>query len=246
MRRGHYHASLHLHTTMKGDMFTQSRLVPTSGYNTRAELEIKRSRFITTLQRCDSQAEARDFIETIRTEFPDARHHCSAFAIAHLDSRPTLHSSDDGEPSGTAGRPMLDMLTGIGVFNIAAVVTRYFGGTLLGTGGLVRAYADSIKQAMEGMPLVQRALLPSWELFLPHAYAGRYLAEFANAGWAYTVEYESKGVRVILSTMEDVAPRIARLSSGALNVIPAPGRIVEQSWGIITGGKPAEVGETRI
>ena len=106
----------------------------------------KKSRFIATLRACESEEEAVRFIEEMKKKYWDARHNCSAFVIG---SRAELtRCSDDGEPSGTAGRPMLEVLTGEGIRNAAVVVTRYFGGVLLGTGGLVRAYTQAVKEGL--------------------------------------------------------------------------------------------------
>ena len=111
-----------------------------------AELVEKKSRFIATVRPVASEEEAAAFIEEMKKKYYDARHNCSAFVIG--DRGQLTRSSDDGEPSGTAGRPMLEVLLGSGIRNIAAVVTRYFGGTLLGTGGLVRAYSGVLKEAL--------------------------------------------------------------------------------------------------
>ena len=110
----------------------------------RNEIVIEKSRFICSLKKVASEAEAQDFIKAIKKEFWDATHNCSAYIVDDLAQR----SSDDGEPSGTAGRPMLDVLKGSGITNILVTVTRYFGGTLLGTGGLVKAYGDSVKEVL--------------------------------------------------------------------------------------------------
>ena len=111
-----------------------------------AELVEKKSRFIATVRPAASEEEAAAFIEEMKKKYYDARHNCSAFVIG---SRAQItRSSDDGEPSGTAGRPMLEVLLGSEIRNIAAVVTRYFGGTLLGPGGLVRAYSGVLKEAI--------------------------------------------------------------------------------------------------
>ncbi len=108
--------------------------------------EEKKSRFIATIRKCESEREASAFIEEMKKKYWDARHNCSAFVIG---SRGELtRCSDDGEPSGTAGRPMLEVLTGEGLKNVAVVVTRYFGGVLLGTGGLVRAYTQAVKAGL--------------------------------------------------------------------------------------------------
>lgn len=111
------------------------------------EIEEKKSRFICTVRPVHSEKEAVSFIEETRKKYWDARHNCFAFV---LGSRQELtRCSDDGEPGGTAGRPMLEVLLGEGLCDVAAVVTRYFGGTLLGTGGLVRAYSGAVKEALK-------------------------------------------------------------------------------------------------
>lgn len=111
-----------------------------------AELVEKKSRFIATVRPVASEEEAAAFIEEMKKKYYDARHNCSAFVIG--SKAQITRSSDDGEPGGTAGRPMLEVLLGSEIRNIAAVVTRYFGGTLLGTGGLVRAYSGVLKEAI--------------------------------------------------------------------------------------------------
>ena len=111
------------------------------------EIEEKKSRFICCVRPVRSEKEAVSFIEETKKKYWDARHNCSAFV---LGSRQELtRCSDDGEPGGTAGRPMLEVLLGEGLCDVAAVVTRYFGGTLLGTGGLVRAYGGAVKEALK-------------------------------------------------------------------------------------------------
>lgn len=112
-----------------------------------AEIVEKKSRFIATIRPVSTEEEAVAFIEEMKKKYYDARHNCSAFVIG--EKAQLTRSSDDGEPSGTAGRPMLEVLLGSEIRNIAVVVTRYFGGTLLGTGGLVRAYSGALKKALE-------------------------------------------------------------------------------------------------
>lgn len=119
-----------------------------------AELVEKKSKFIATIRPVSSEEEAVAFIEEMKKKYYDARHNCSAFVIGSKGE--LTRSSDDGEPSGTAGRPMLEVLTGSGIRNIAAVVTRYFGGVLLGTGGLVRAYSGAVKMALEQCETITR------------------------------------------------------------------------------------------
>ena len=111
-----------------------------------AEITEKKSRFIATVQSVRSQEEADDFILRTRKTFWDARHNCSAMILGQRGE--ISRCSDDGEPSGTAGRPMLSVLAGEELTDVCAIVTRYFGGVLLGTGGLVRAYSDAVKKAV--------------------------------------------------------------------------------------------------
>ncbi len=110
------------------------------------EIVEKKSRFIGQIEPVTSEEEAYAFIEKIKKKHYDARHNCFAFSIG--EEMPLLRFSDDGEPQGTAGKPILEVINGSGIHNICIVVTRYFGGTLLGTGGLVRAYTDAAKEAL--------------------------------------------------------------------------------------------------
>jgi len=115
------------------------------------ETRVSNSRFIATLAPAFTVEEARAFIQRIRAEFSDATHNVPAFVIGHGDSV-TTHCSDAGEPSGTAGRPMLAVLQGSGLGDAVVVVTRYFGGTKLGTGGLVRAYSGAVRAVVDVCP----------------------------------------------------------------------------------------------
>ncbi len=110
------------------------------------EIVEKKSRFIGQIEPVTTEEEAYAFIERVKKKHYDARHNCFAFSIG--DKMPILRFSDDGEPQGTAGKPILEVINSSGVHNICIVVTRYFGGTLLGTGGLVRAYTDASKEAL--------------------------------------------------------------------------------------------------
>lgn len=118
-----------------------------------AEEEIKKSRFICHLKRVYTEEEARSFISEIKKEHHKANHNCSAFTLG--DRQEIQRSSDDGEPSGTAGVPMLEILKKREITNVCAVVTRYFGGTKLGAGGLIRAYAGSVGHALDQVGLVK-------------------------------------------------------------------------------------------
>lgn len=122
----------------------------------RTEEEIRRSRFITTLAHAPTVEEARALIAQVSREFGDASHNCWAYVVGPPGSTSQVGMSDDGEPHGTAGRPMLTVLLHSGVGEIVAVVTRYFGGTLLGKGGLVKAYSGGVQYALETLPLDER------------------------------------------------------------------------------------------
>lgn len=111
------------------------------------EIVEKKSRFIATIRRCETEGEATAFVEEMKKKYWDARHNCSAMVVGAGGE--LTRCSDDGEPSGTAGRPMLEVLLGEGIRNIVVVVTRYFGGTLLGTGGLVRAYTQAVQEGLK-------------------------------------------------------------------------------------------------
>lgn len=115
--------------------------------HTTAEVIEKKSRFIANVFYVENVEDAEEKLTCIKKEHYDAKHNCFAYVIGK--NAETLKSSDDGEPSGTAGHPMLDIIKGSELTNVIAIVTRYFGGTLLGTGGLVRCYSDSLKKALE-------------------------------------------------------------------------------------------------
>lgn len=118
------------------------------------EIVEKKSRFIAHIERVETVEEAEIFIEQIKKKYWDARHNCYAFTVG--DTMPKSRCSDDGEPSGTAGKPMLEILTAKNLHNIVVVVTRYFGGTLLGTGGLVRAYQEATKEGLKNCVVLER------------------------------------------------------------------------------------------
>lgn len=118
------------------------------------EIVEKKSRFIATVQPISSEEQALEFIEMIKKKYWDARHNCFAYVLG--ERHELARFSDDGEPGGTAGKPMLDVLLGEDIHNVAVVVTRYFGGTLLGTGGLVRAYSGAVKAGLADSLIVTR------------------------------------------------------------------------------------------
>lgn len=135
------------------------------------ELVEKKSRFIATIRPVETREEAEQFIAEMRKKYWDARHNCSAYVLGAGNE--TMHSSDDGEPSGTAGRPMLSVLTGQDVHNVAVVVTRYFGGVLLGTGGLVRAYQGAVLSALENARIAEQVTLLELDATVDYSDVGR-------------------------------------------------------------------------
>lgn len=134
----------------------------------RAELVVDRSRFIATVEHTPSVEAARAFIAAMRREFSDARHNVYAFAVGHGASI-THGMSDDGEPAGTAGRPALAVVRGSGLGDVCVVVTRYFGGAKLGTGGLVRAYTQATQHVLAEVPRAMKVERRVMELTLPYS-----------------------------------------------------------------------------
>jgi len=128
--------------------------IPAKRYRT--EETIKRSRFIATLAHAFTEEDAKAFISIIKKEFPDATHHCWAYVAGPPGDTARIGMSDDGEPHGTAGKPILTVLLHSEIGEIVAVVTRYFGGTKLGKGGLVRAYSGSVKNALAGVSVKEK------------------------------------------------------------------------------------------
>lgn len=114
--------------------------------------EIKKSRFITYLAHTEGIEAAKDYIQSIKAQYPDARHHCWAFVAGRPDDSQQLGFSDDGEPTGTAGKPIMAQLLGSNLGEVTCVVVRYFGGIKLGTGGLVKAYGNGAQQALKILP----------------------------------------------------------------------------------------------
>lgn len=208
-----------------------SVLVPADTSASEIDLEIKRSHFLGLAARTTSEAQAREFIASRRALYPDARHHCSAFIIANPGATPTERSNDDGEPSGTAGKPMLEVLRGSQIFDVTVVVTRYFGGTLLGTGGLVRAYSQATTQALEQLSLCRRSQQYLWQLRAPVAEAGRIEAEL-RAGGANIVQtrWESQATIELASAVANptqLAALVANVTRGQGQLEAAGTKILE-------------------
>jgi uncharacterized YigZ family protein len=150
---------------------------------TRVEFKEQNSRFISTAAPVFSVDEANTFITRIKEEFSDASHNVPVYIIGHGASVIT-HCGDDGEPSGTAGRPALAVLTGSGFGDIAIVITRYFGGTKLGKGGLVRAYSNAVRLLIDSLPRAEKLLVHTIRIEMPYSWFDRMerLVE-SHSGW---------------------------------------------------------------
>ena len=131
----------------------------------------KKSRFIATVRPVKTEEEALAFIEEMRKKYWDARHNCYVYSVGK--NREFTRCSDDGEPSGTAGRPMLDVILGEDIYNAAVVVTRYFGGVLLGTGGLVRAYSKSVQEGLKASTVIEKIYGISLEIITDYTGIGK-------------------------------------------------------------------------
>lgn len=195
-----------------------------------AEIEVKHSRFLCTLRRVETEEAARALVADLRKQHWDARHHCSAFVLGPDGS--LQRSSDDGEPAGTAGAPMLEVLRGADVSDVVAVVTRWFGGTLLGAGGLVRAYGDSVRTALESVGTLRRSLLHELALEVDHADAGRIESELRSRGVpVLDTSYDAR-VRLVLGSAPAAVPTltdaVAALTSGAGVLEPVGERWVDE------------------
>lgn len=177
------------------------------------EIVEKKSRFIAEIRPVESEEEAQAFVAEMRKKYWDARHHCSAYVIG--ENNETARCSDDGEPAQTAGRPMLDVLTGQGIHNVCAVVTRYFGGTLLGTGGLVRAYSGAVQEGLKHCVVLEKCLADRIQLTTDYSDLGKVQYILAEAGIAtLDSEYGANVVLTVLVPVEDTASIEKKLTEG--------------------------------
>lgn len=196
------------------------------GRAVRTELVVERSRFLTTLEPVADVAALDAVVARVRREFPDARHHCTASVLGEDGGLQRSH--DDGEPAGTAGAPMLAALNGAGVTGVVAVVTRYFGGVLLGTGGLVRAYGGSVSAALAQAGVVRRRWVDLVRVRAPLADGGRLEAELRRTRAVEDVEWAAEGWRAVLAVaVGGLEPLRADLAAAGLDALVEPvGRAV--------------------
>ena len=187
-----------------------------------AEIEVKHSRFLCELTPVGagddevSEVAARAVVEAARKQHWDARHHCSAFVLG--PQRQVRRSNDDGEPSGTAGAPMLEALVASGLSDVVAVVTRWFGGTLLGAGGLVRAYGDAVRAGLDEVGVLRRELVVEHALTVSHADAGRIDNELRARGVHVDADYGAEVTLTLGVPATEVAalgPLVAELTAGS-------------------------------
>ena len=190
-----------------------------------AEIEVKRSRFLCHVERVADEAAARAIVERVRKKHWDARHHCSAFVLG--PDGDVQRSSDDGEPSGTAGAPMLEVLRGREVSDVVAVVTRWFGGTLLGAGGLVRAYGDAVRAGLDAAGVRRRVLSRLYDVRVGHGEAGRLESDLRGRGVEVRDADYAELVTLRLATppATDLTALLAELTGGSLDASP-----VGTSW----------------
>ena len=146
---------------------SDQRIIPAAA--AAIELKVSNSTFIASASPAFSVEEAKNFIDQIKERYVDATHNVPVYIIGHPPST-IEHSSDDGEPSGTAGRPALSVLRGSGFGDIVIVITRYFGGTKLGTGGLVRAYSDSVREVLKVLPKAQKVATTTAMILVPYSF----------------------------------------------------------------------------
>lgn len=188
-----------------------------------AAIEVKRSRFLCRIEPVETEDAARAVVEEERRRHWDARHHCSAFVLG--PDAAVQRSNDDGEPSGTAGAPMLEVLRGREVSDVVAVVTRWFGGVLLGAGGLVRAYSDAVRAGLDEAGARRRRLLRMYDVSLPHADAGRVENLLRGHGVdVLGVDYGEQAVLHLAVPDEDAGllpALLASLTGGVLEPEPA-------------------------
>ncbi|MBU5481265.1 YigZ family protein [Blautia sp. MSJ-19] len=167
------------------------------------EIVEKKSRFIATVRPVETEEEALAFLEEMKKKYWDARHNCYVYSIGM--NREFTRCSDDGEPSGTAGRPMLDVILGEDIYNVAVVVTRYFGGVLLGTGGLVRAYSKSVQEGLAASKVILKQKGVSLKITTDYTGIGKiqYIAGERNIP-VLDSEYTDKVVMKLLVPVQDI------------------------------------------
>lgn len=177
------------------------------------EITEKKSRFIADIKPVKTEEEALAWVEEIRKRYWDARHHCYAYIIGSRGQ--TARCSDDGEPSQTAGKPMMDVLAGEELHDVCAVVTRYFGGTLLGTGGLVRAYSGALKEGLQDCCILEKKLGVRLEVTTDYNGVGKLQYIAAQSGIdTLDTQYTDKAVFTFLVPLREEGAFTAAITEG--------------------------------
>ncbi len=174
------------------------------------EIEIKKSKFIGILSPVDSEDKAREFLAMTKKKHPNATHYCTALIIGN-----TQRSNDDGEPSGTAGLPMLECLRHKDLDNVIAIVVRYFGGTLLGTGGLVRAYQQATNEAINKATLTTPIEMKQYIVTVPYNLNSKIETLLRKKADILDIQYEEEVTYTFLS-IEDLTNQFSAISSGTI------------------------------
>jgi len=191
-------------------MALEYKIVYTGG---EAEIVEKKSRFIATVSPVKTEEEALAFIEATKKKYWNARHNCFAYIVG--EQQELMRCSDDGEPNGTAGKPMLDVLTGAGLHQVVVVVTRYFGGTLLGTGGLVRAYSSSVQAGLASSQIVTRISGSKLQITTDYTGLGKIQYILGESGiQILDTQYTDQVVLEVLLSDEQLAPVQAEITEG--------------------------------
>ncbi|AXH62885.1 IMPACT family protein [Providencia huaxiensis] len=186
--------------------------------------EIKKSQFITYLAHTDGIDAAKDYIQSIKAQYPDARHHCWAFVAGRPDDSQKLGFSDDGEPTGTAGKPIMAQLLGSNLGEVTCVVVRYFGGIKLGTGGLVKAYGNGVQQALRILPTKTKVPQKIFNLVCDYSLinAIEQLLAQVNGTVLHSDYNETVSLQIAIpATLEqEVNDKLRDISRGALALTP--------------------------
>ena len=176
-------------------------------------IEIKKSKFITYLHRTQDEQEAKDFLKAVKKEHPNANHHCTAMIIGNI-----VRSNDDGEPSQTAGHPMLDVLLHNQMQDILVIVVRYFGGIKLGTGGLVRAYSSSVQEALKQATLTQVTTLEEYQIQFSYDLIGKLDHYFRTQNIEIIEKEYDENVTYHFLVQSDISKDLMELTNGTIQI----------------------------
>ncbi|APC10301.1 MULTISPECIES: IMPACT family protein [Providencia] len=186
--------------------------------------EIKKSRFITYLAHTEGIEAAKDYIQSVKAQYPDARHHCWAFVAGRPDDSQQLGFSDDGEPTGTAGKPIMAQLLGSNLGEVTCVVVRYFGGIKLGTGGLVKAYGNGVQQALKILPTQTKVPQKVFNLVCDYSLVNaiEQLLIQVNGVVLHSDYNEAVSLQIAIpaTLQQEVNDKLRDISRGALSLTP--------------------------